>query len=145
MRKYVRKAKAAGIEYVTFDDFDPAQSKELTRKKLINNLLYKIASESGFFYSLEVINQELLDEIVLSGRPFSFLSAPLGNYSVDDKRAWVRDRLGLDVEVIVVPREQKIMYCKPNDILIDDHPDTIEEWRNAGGVAIWHPFETFEA
>ena len=80
---------------------------EPERKRVIDRMIYKIASEPGFFYSLDVMNRDSIDEIVASGRPFSFLTAPIGgsvDYSVEDKRAWVRDRLGLDVEVIVVPR-----------------------------------------
>ena len=115
---------------------------EPERKRVLDRMLYKIASEPGFFYTLDVMNQDVLDEIVASGRPFSFLSAPISEYSEADKRAWVRDRLGLDVDVIVVPREQKVDYCQPGDILLDDHAGTIAEWREAGGVGIWFPHES---
>jgi hypothetical protein len=144
LRRAVRKAHRMGIDSVTREDFDLSLIHEPERKRVIDRMLYKIASEPGFFYSLDVMNRDLIDEIVASGRPFSFLTAPIGgsvDYSVEDKRAWVRDRLGLDVEVIVVPREQKVDYCQPGDILLDDHAGTIAEWREAGGVGIWFPHE----
>ena len=144
LRRAARKAKELGITSVTEWDFDLSLSHDPIKKKVIDRMLYKIASEPDFFYNLEVINRDVLDEIIASGRPFSFLSAPIGgtnDYSIEDKRAWVRDRLGLDVEVIVVPREQKVDYCQPGDVLLDDHAGTIAEWREAGGVGIWFPHE----
>ena len=144
LRRAARKAKELGITSVTERDFDLSLSHDPIKKKVIDRMLYKIASEPDFFYNLEVINRDVLDEIIDSGRPFSFLSAPIGgtnDYSIEDKRAWVRDRLGLDVEVIVVPRQQKVDYCQPGDVLLDDHAGTIAEWREAGGVGIWFPHE----
>ena len=142
LRRAVRRAHNLGIYSATRDDFDLMLVHEPERKRVLDRMLYKIASEPGFFYTLDVMNQDLLDEIVASGRPFSFLSAPISEYSEADKRAWVRDRLGLDVDVIVVPREQKVDYCQPGDILLDDHAGTIAEWRDAGGVGIWFPHES---
>ena len=142
LRRAVRRAHNLGIYSATRDDFDLMLVHEPERKRVLDRMLYKIASEPGFFYTLDVMNQDVLDEIVASGRPFSFLSAPISEYSEADKRAWVRDRLGLDVDVIVVPREQKVDYCQPGDILLDDHAGTIAEWREAGGVGIWFPHES---
>ncbi|MHA1288716.1 MAG: hypothetical protein ACTSPB_15050, partial [Candidatus Thorarchaeota archaeon] len=142
LRRAVRRAHNLGIYSATRDDFDLMLVHEPERKRVLDRMLYKIASEPGFFYTLDVMNQDLLDEIVASGRSFSFLSAPISEYSEADKRAWVRDRLGLDVEVIVVPREQKVDYCQLGDILLDDHAGTIAEWREAGGVGIWFPHES---
>ena len=142
LRRAVRRAHNLGIYSATRDDFDLMLVHEPERKRVLDRMLYKIASEPGFFYTLDIMNQDVLDEIVASGRPFSFLSAPISEYSEADKRAWVRDRLGLDVDVIVVPREQKVDYCQPGDILLDDHAGTIAEWREAGGVGILFPRES---
>ena len=147
LRRAARKAKELGITSVTERDFDLSLSHDPVKKKVIDRMLYKIASEPGFFYNLEVMNRDVLDEIIASGRPFSFLSAPIGgtkDYSIEDKRAWVRDRLGLDVTVNVVPREEKITFCQPGDILIDDHVTTISEWTAAGGQGVLFPQEIDE-
>jgi hypothetical protein len=144
LRRAARKAKILGITSVSESDFDLSLSHDPVRKKVIDRMLYKIASESGFFYNLEVMNRDILEEIVASGRPFSFLSAPIGgtnDYSIEDKRAWVRDRLGLDVTVKVVPREEKVTFCRPGDVLIDDHETTIAEWTAAGGQGVLFPQE----
>jgi DNA ligase-1 len=144
LRRAARKAKVLGITSVSESDFDLSSSHDPVRKKVIDRMMYKIASEPGFFYNLEVMNRDILEEIIASGRPFSFLSAPIGgtnDYSIEDKREWVRDRLGLDVAVNVVPREEKITFCYPGDILIDDHATTIAEWSSAGGRGILFPQE----
>ena len=147
LRRAARKAKELGITSVTERDFDLSLSHDPIKKKVIDRMLYKIASEPGFFYNLEVMNRDVLDEIIASGRPFSFLSAPIGgtkDYSIEDKRAWVRDRLGLDVTVNVVPREEKVTFCQPGDVLIDDHVTTISEWTAAGGHGVLFPQEIDE-
>ena len=147
LRRAARKAKELGITSVTERDFDLSLSHDPINKKVIDRMLYKIASEPGFFYNLEVMNRDVLDEIIASGRPFSFLSAPIGgtkDYSIEDKRAWVRDRLGLDVTVNVVPREEKVTFCQPGDVLIDDHVTTISEWTAAGGHGVLFPQEIDE-
>lgn len=147
LRRAARKAKELGITSVTERDFDLSLSHDPVKKKVIDRMLYKIASEPGFFYNLEVMNRDVLDEIIASGRPFSFLSAPIGgtkDYSIEDKRAWVRDRLGLDVTVNVVPREEKVTFCQPGDVLIDDHVTTISEWTAAGGHGVLFPQEIDE-
>ena len=147
LRRAARKAKELGITSVTERDFDLSLSHDPVKKKVIDRMLYKIASEPDFFYNLEVMNRDVLDEIIASGRPFSFLSAPIGgtkDYSIEDKRAWVRDRLGLDVTVNVVPREEKVTFCQPGDILIDDHVTTISEWTAAGGHGVLFPQEIDE-
>tara|TARA_R110001592_G_scaffold11793_2_gene57691 strand:- start:2829 stop:12416 length:9588 start_codon:yes stop_codon:yes gene_type:complete len=147
LRRAARKAKDLGLTSVSESDFDLSLSHDPVKKKVIDRMLYKIASEPGFFYNLEVMNRDVLDEIIASGRPFSFLSAPIGgtkDYSIEDKRAWVRDRLGLDVAVNVVPREEKVTFCQPEDVLIDDHVTTISEWTAAGGHGVLFPQEIDE-
>ncbi len=147
LRRAARKAKELGITSVTERDFDLSLSHDPIKKKVIDRMLYKIASEPGFFYNLEVMNRDVLDEIIASRRPFSFLSAPIGgtkDYSIEDKRAWVRDRLGLDVTVNVVPRDEKVTFCQPGDVLIDDHVTTISEWTAAGGHGVLFPQEIDE-
>ena len=54
--------------------------------------------------------------------------------AVDDKRIWVDEWLGADVEVIAVPSKEKKNYCKGQGYaLIDDSEKNVREWIAAGG------------
>ena len=60
----------------------------------------------------------------------------------EEKRLWCETNLSIPGEhVHTVRRSQKKDFAttdgKPN-LLIDDHRTTVSEWRNMGGVAIWH-------
>lgn len=56
----------------------------------------------------------------------------------DDKQAWV-DKYFPGMRMDIGPySHDKQKWCMPGDILIDDRPSNIEEWRRAGGFAILH-------
>lgn len=101
--------------------------------KHVKPLLYKIGCQEGWFYGLPTMNNGLWDWLKDSGIPFEFLTAPIGVYAEEDKTRWVRDVLGSEAVVNVVARSEKVSFCSPNAVMIDDHPSTIEEWNNAGG------------
>ena len=61
------------------------------------------------------------------------MTAPIGVYAEEDKTRYVRDILGSEATVNVVPRVEKVTFARPDAVLIDDHPSTIEEWNEAGG------------
>jgi 5'(3')-deoxyribonucleotidase len=55
-----------------------------------------------------------------------------------DKMVWVQ-KYYPDIPVHFGPYSfDKWQHCQPGDILIDDRPSNIEEWRTAGGIAIHH-------
>lgn len=55
-----------------------------------------------------------------------------------DKQAWV-DKYFPGMRMDIGPfSHDKQKWCKPGDILIDDRPSNIEEWKAAGGIAIYH-------
>jgi len=55
-----------------------------------------------------------------------------------DKIAWA-DQYFPGIPVWFGPySNDKWKHCQPFDILIDDRPSNIEEWRGAGGQAIYH-------
>jgi 5'-nucleotidase len=71
-----------------------------------------------------------------------FLTAvPKGNdihWAFFDKVNWAQLYFN-DIPVHFGPfSKDKHTHCKPGDILIDDRKSNIEEWKNAGGVAIHH-------
>jgi 5'(3')-deoxyribonucleotidase len=70
--------------------------------------------------------------IVLSGAPHSVPDAH------EQKKEWVREKLGPDVQTICCAAAQKRIFCKPGDVLIDDWPKYRDLWRKAGGIFILH-------
>lgn len=49
------------------------------------------------------------------------------------KRLWVSENIP-GAKLILAKRENKKEYSKKNQILIDDRPDTINEWNTNGGI-----------
>lgn len=41
-------------------------------------------------------------------------------------------------KILLYPRHEKQLFAGPNHILIDDLPNTIQEWNNKGGIGILH-------
>lgn len=55
-----------------------------------------------------------------------------------DKQAWV-DKYFPGMRMDIGPySHDKQKWCSPGDILVDDRPSNIEEWKAAGGIAIYH-------
>lgn len=54
------------------------------------------------------------------------------------KILWCRGEMGLGTDriVTVLGKSNKVMYCCPGDILLDDTPETIEQWNAAGGLGM---------
>jgi uncharacterized HAD superfamily protein len=54
------------------------------------------------------------------------------------KIIWL-DRNNIPFKHTFVPgKEHKYRYATPTDILIDDTEVNIDDWKKAGGIAIWH-------
>ena len=66
--------------------------------------------------------------------------------AADEKRVWCRQELGMIMRVETVNRHQKQTFAithtlnhgTRSNLLIDDHPTNVEEWRDKGGIAILH-------
>lgn len=56
----------------------------------------------------------------------------------EQKRKWVRENIGWDVEVITGATKDKPKYCKPGDILIDDRAINMDAWNAKGGTYLLH-------
>lgn len=72
------------------------------------------------------------DPVILTG-----VSDPEAPF-YEDKKWWIRNYLGDDVEVIGVHAPQKCTYCEPGDIIIDDRIKYKSLWVDAGGIWIGH-------
>jgi len=54
------------------------------------------------------------------------------------KKIWLEAH-GITFNPIFVPgKELKWKYATPSSIIIDDTESVIDDWRKAGGIAIWH-------
>jgi hypothetical protein len=54
------------------------------------------------------------------------------------KMEWCKRELGIGTDRIVyaIGKKNKVLYCQPGDVLLDDNPDTIRMWNEAGGVGL---------
>lgn len=107
--------------------------------KFVKPLLYKIGGQKGFFYGLPTMEHNgLWAWLRDSGLDFDFLTAPIGDYAEEDKTRYVRDVLGSEATVHVVPRVEKVRFVAPNAVLVDDNTETIQQWNEAGGLGfLW--------
>jgi hypothetical protein len=68
----------------------------------------------------------------------SLLSAPSREESSKlGKRIWVKNNLP-NVKLYLKPASQKSQFSGKNKILIDDRESNIEQWREKGGIGIFH-------
>lgn len=126
-----------GFEYVEHSEQD-------LKRKEVKALLYVVASKPGFFTGLEPLKNDLLNSILEQGVDFQFLTAGIGEHSIQDKKDWCRDVLRSNSICNVVvsdgsksTAELKAEFCTgPVDILVDDNEKNVDAWREAGGEAV---------
>lgn len=60
-----------------------------------------------------------------------------------DKQDWIVKHFGPDLKVNFGPySKNKWKHCKPGDVLVDDRPSNIEDWKTkAEGIAIFHEYK----
>ena len=67
----------------------------------------------------------------------TILTAPSkGEACPKGKKIWTERELGGEIPVII--ERDKYKYAEPNNILIDDTKQKIDDWIDAGGIGIWH-------
>lgn len=73
---------------------------------------------------------------VITGRPRKDTMP----FAEEDKRLWLHNQLGSDVEVIVCLARHKHHHISVEytDVLIDDNASNIQNWERAGGIGILH-------
>lgn len=74
--------------------------------------------------------------------PTQILSSTVNQERYDaiskQKMIWLHTH-GITFNPIFVPgKDLKYKYAKPERIIIDDTESVIDDWRKAGGIAIWH-------
>lgn len=94
-----------------------------------------------FFYNLPPMpDAGHLWDSVRHLNPIILTAVPKENpeASARQKRAWVAENLGIDVQVITCRTYEKPNYCLPGDILVDDRTVNAKLWNARGGDFIWH-------
>ena len=104
-----------------------------------NPRLYRDLKKTS--YADELVS-ECVDFAILKGYELLFLTAvPKGNdikWAFYDKVIWAQNFYP-EIPVHFGPYSiDKWHHCQSGDILIDDRPSNIDEWRAAGGIAIHH-------
>jgi hypothetical protein len=118
---------------------DPEEYKEKKGKKAFWSAITPIGQI--FWEGMEWTShgEDLWEHI----REFSptLLTAPSQEQSSrDGKVEWVNRELTPIPPIIFRPAKEKHLECTgPDDILIDDREDTIQRWKDAGGIGIYHP------
>ena len=135
-------------------DFDTFVSQVLGREvgwnvskhDLTNEEWNKLASIDRLYYQLPLMPDatKLVAYVNTLSHRFNigFLTAVPRRTTIpsarEDKQAWVNKYFpGIRMDIGPYSHDKQ-KWCTPGDILIDDRPSNIEEWKNAGGIAIFH-------
>ena len=100
--------------------------------------------EEGHFATLDMMPdaQVLLNYLNTLSIPVEILSSTASEKRHDaiapQKLEWLKKH-GIDYKANLVPGKKfKKDWAKPDTLIIDDTHSIIDDWRNAGGIAIWH-------
>jgi len=74
----------------------------------------------------------------LKDLPIEILSHATDQGAIDGKLTWLKNNNITAKPNLVPRREDKAKYAKSDTILIDDKPNTIDEFNKAGGIGILH-------
>jgi 5'(3')-deoxyribonucleotidase len=70
--------------------------------------------------------------------PYILTAAGYHPTSFTGKKKWIKTHLSDTNYIICVSKKRKKYFSGKNRILIDDHPENIEQWNENGGIGIYH-------
>ena len=115
--------------------------KELSEKELADQLDRIIGSD--FFSNIPKTTScdQIIKLALKYTGSYSILSSPLRNdeeNTIIQKNIWIENNLSPPPKEIFIVREKSpfAQYQGTKNILIDDRPENISQWRKAGGVGI---------
>jgi len=109
---------------------------ELKRTKDLWNI---VMSDKDFFLSLELMpGAEHLWQYCKQYNPTFLTGAPPGDRAKEQKKLWVEQKFGAEWRTIVVPKKDKQLYSGPLKVLVDDTQINIDQWKQAGGIGVYH-------
>lgn len=139
--------------YVDMDgvvaDFDAGLSKLVNKNynsagkrgwyKIADEDWAAVRREKDFWLNLPKMPSadRLMEAIKESYKNIKFLTAGGSDEKAfDQKPLWIKKHFGNYEVIVVEKRMEKILYCKKDVTLIDDHNETIERWKLMGGIGI---------
>jgi phosphoglycolate phosphatase-like HAD superfamily hydrolase len=99
------------------------------------------ATPGGFFRTMPLTPDALqLWDTVKHRAPVILTALPKRDDTdvASQKRAWVSEHFGPDVQVITCTTSEKPNYCNPTDILVDDRNVNAKLWTQRGGDFVLH-------
>jgi 5'(3')-deoxyribonucleotidase len=78
-----------------------------------------------------------LYEAVKHLRPIILTGCPRGDWAVPQKMRW-RDKYFPGVPMVTCLSRNKVDYCQPGDVLVDDFLKHSQKWIDGGGVFVHH-------
>ncbi len=119
-----------GVEEITGERPDNLSVKQMWKA---------LARHPDFFGTLEMMEDaqhlwdycEPYDPTILTG-------LPRGDWAESQKRRWVGNMLGREVDVITCWSRDKPKWSGPGHVLVDDRESLKEPWEAKGGVFILH-------
>ena len=119
------------------------EPRQAEKKKEFNKYFDDFIA-TGQFETLDLMPEaeQLLSFLKSIDIPTKILSSTASQERYDaiapQKEKWL-DMHGINFERIFVPGKRfKYKYADANSLIIDDTVSVIDDWRRAGGYAIWH-------
>jgi hypothetical protein len=98
-----------------------------------------LARHGDFFGALEMMaDAQHLWDFCEPYDPTILTGLPRGDWAEPQKRRWVANMLGRDVDVITCWSRDKPRWSGPGHVLVDDRKSLREPWEAKGGVFILH-------
>lgn len=126
--------------YKELYDMDP---KEAENKKQFYHLFDEFINTNQFATLDKMPGADMgLEFLRKCSAPTQILSSTAREETYDaiskQKMIWLQTH-GITFNPIFVPGKQhKYKWATPNSIIIDDTKSVIDDWKAAGGIAIWH-------
>jgi hypothetical protein len=97
-----------------------------------------IQNSKKFFEDMPLMSDALeLYAAVKHHRPIILTGCPRGTWSVQQKLIW-RDKHFKGVPMVTCLSRDKVDYCQPGDVLVDDFLKHSQKWIDGGGVFVHH-------
>ena len=119
------------------------EPREAEKKKEFNKFFDEFI-ETNQFATLDMMPGSMmgLEFLRKANVPTQILSSTANEARYDDiskqKMIWLQTH-GITFNPLFVPgKKHKYKYATPDSIIIDDTESVIDDWRKAGGIAIWH-------
>jgi hypothetical protein len=97
-----------------------------------------IESSPHYFESLPLMEDAVeLYEAVKHTRPIILTGCPRGDWAAHQKMRW-RDCYFPGVPMVTCLSRDKVDYCQPGDVLVDDFLKHSQRWIDGGGIFVHH-------